>query len=377
MKVCYFGTYRAEYSRNQIMLEGLRRAGIDVVECHVSLWSGVEDRVNAAIGGWRNWRFLWRLLTTYLTLLKRYFRISHYDVMVVGYPGQMDVYLAWLLTRLRHRPLVWDIFMSIYLIAVERGLDRRSRFTVNMIRLIERWACRLPEALILDTREYVDWFQHTHGVEPARFRLVPTGADDRIYFPVEVAHSDSHFTLIYYGTFIRNHGVPTIVEAARLLEDTPDIRFILVGEGPEKAATSALVRQYDLPNVEFVEWMHRQELVYRVAQADICLGVFGTTPQSLMTVQNKIYEALAMQKPLITGDSFTMRNSFVNGQHLVLVNRDNPHDLADQIMQLRKDPDRRAQLANQGYQRFREAFTTQKLGELTRSHLETVLASRG
>jgi glycosyltransferase involved in cell wall biosynthesis len=358
------------------MIEGLRRAGVDVVECHARLWNSVEDRVSAASGGWRNLRFLWQLLTVYLTLVQRYFRIGDYDMMVVGYPGQMDVYLAWLLTRLRRRPLVWDVFMSIYLIALERGLERRSRFTVNMIRLIERWACRLPESLILDTREYVEWFQRQHEVGPDRFCLVPTGADDRVYYPIEVVDRNPRFTAIYYGTFIRNHGVLTIVEAARLLSDVADIRFVLVGEGPEKAAVSAAVRQYGLANVELMGWMRREELVAQVAQADICLGVFGTTPQSLMTVQNKIYEALAMQKPLITGDSATVRNSFVDGEHLVLVNRTDPHDLAEKILQLWDDPDQRAQLAIQGYQRYCESFSTRKLGELTRSHLEAVLANR-
>ena len=37
IKVCYFGTYRAAYSRNKIMIEGLRRNGVEVLECHETL----------------------------------------------------------------------------------------------------------------------------------------------------------------------------------------------------------------------------------------------------------------------------------------------------------------------------------------------------
>ena len=41
LRVCYFGTYRAEYSRNQILLEGLRRSGVEVVmgKCLITMWS--------------------------------------------------------------------------------------------------------------------------------------------------------------------------------------------------------------------------------------------------------------------------------------------------------------------------------------------------
>jgi glycosyltransferase involved in cell wall biosynthesis len=375
LKVCYFGTYRAEYSRNQIMIEGLRRAGLDVVECHASLWNTVEDRVHAASGGWRNLRFIWRVIETYMMLIRRYFKLDDFDVMVVGYPGQVDVYLAWLLTRLRRRPLVWDVFMSIYLIALERGLEHQSRFTVNMIRVIERWACHLPDCLILDTAEYVEWFQQIHHIRPERFRLVPTGADDQIFRPDKVERDIARpFTLVYYGTFIRNHGVPIIIEAANLLRDESDIQFTLIGEGPEKKGAVSLARHYGLTNIAFVDWLAREELSRYIAEADVCLGVFGTTPQSLMTVQNKIYEALAMQKPLVTGDSATVRSSFVAGKHLLLVSRTDPRELATAVKQLQRDPDQCARLADYGYQRYCELFTTQHLGNLMRAHLAELLA---
>jgi len=62
VRVCYFGTYRAGYSRNQIMQEGLRRNGVDLVTCQAPLWSGIGGPVQAASGGWarlgflRNWQ---------------------------------------------------------------------------------------------------------------------------------------------------------------------------------------------------------------------------------------------------------------------------------------------------------------------------------
>ena len=52
LRVCWFGTWREDYSRNRIMIEGLRRNGVEVVECHAALWGGIEDRVKLARGGW-------------------------------------------------------------------------------------------------------------------------------------------------------------------------------------------------------------------------------------------------------------------------------------------------------------------------------------
>ncbi len=245
MRVCYFGTYRDEYSRNQIMMEGLRQAGVQIIECHELLWTGIEDRVQAAAGGWFHFSFVRRVIGTYWRLLQRYRHIGSYDIMVIGYPGQFDVFLGRLLSWLRHKPLVWDIFMSIYLIALERRLDERSPFTIGLLRRLEWLACRLPDLLILDTSEYMAWFGSVHGVKTGRVRLVPTGADSRLFHPVDVNPcTDGIFRVLYYGTFIPNHGTIYIIEAARLLERNTSILFEFIGDGPDRQKAQGLSRVF-------------------------------------------------------------------------------------------------------------------------------------
>lgn len=374
LRVCYFGTYRADYSRNQIMLEGLRRNGVIVLECHEPLWSGIEDRVRVASGGWFHPRFAWRVLRVYGRLLGRYLKMPEHEVLIVGYPGQFDVFLARLLSWLRHKPLVWDIFMSIYLIAVERGLDKHSRLSIRLLRGLEWLATRLPDRLIIDTPEYAAWFQATHQVALNQFRLVPTGADDRIFKPAAKPASDNgFFYVIYYGSFIPNHGVKYIVEAARRLAHTPAIHFELIGNGPDKEPASRLAQDYGLSNITFISWLDQAELINRVARAAVCLGAFGTTPQSLMTIQNKVYEGLALAKPVITGDSPAVRRTLQHGEHVYLVPRADPEALARAIETLHLDHTLQARLALSGYQLFKESFTVEALGEQMRRHLEEVV----
>lgn len=373
LRVCYFGTYRAEYSRNRIMIEGLRRNGVEVIECHEPLWFGIDDRVQAASGGWIRPSFWLRVARVYARLLRKYRNVGDYDVMVLGYPGQLDVPLARVLTWLRKRPLVLDVFMSIYLIAQERGLTERSPLTARLLYLLEKVACSLPDLLIIDTEEYVAWFNRVYGINPSRFRLVPTGADDRIFRPVSVEKKDHLFRVLYYGSFIPNHGVTYIIEAARLLQDEPDIRFELIGDGPEKAQAMALAQQYRLTNVVFEDWLDQEELVRRAANADVILGAFGTTPQSLMTVQNKIYEGLAMGKPVITGDSPTVRKIMKPGVHILLCQRENPSSLAEAIQTLRRAPNLCEALSKDGHELFSRFFTPFKLGHQFKCHLSNQL----
>jgi len=375
MRVCYFGTYRAAYTRNKIMIEGLRRNGVEVAECHEALWHGIEDRVQAASGGWAHPQFWWRVLRTYVHLLWEYFHIPDYDVMVLGYPCQMDVFLARVLTWLKRRPLVGDAFMSIYLVAVERELVKNHRLTGQLIYRIEKLALRLLDRIIVMSDDYITWFQDTYGFSTDRFRLVLTGADERVYHPVAVDPDPAYFTVMFYGTFIYTHGVLTIIEAARQLQDYTDIRFVLIGSGPLKERAVNLVAQHALNNVEFVSWIEPHELPARVAAADICLGTFGVTPQAQITIQNKIYEALAMAKPLLTGDGLTVRRYLTHGEHVYFCKMDDPQSLAEAILHLRAAPALRQQLATEGHKLFVSQFSIEKLGYRFKQHLMEMVSA--
>jgi len=369
IRVCYFGTYRRNYSRNQIMIEGLRRNGVEVIECHQRLWYGIEDRVRVAGGGWLKPAFWLRVLRTYIRLIRQHKKLGRYDVMVVGYPGQIDIYLAHFLSWKRRVPVVWDIFMSIYLIAQERHVGKESSLSLRMINHLERGACHLADLLILDTEEYACWFKDHHGTSLDRVRLVPTGADDRIFQPLpHISSNDEPFIVLYYGTFIPNHGVEYIIAAARLL-DRRSVHFELIGDGPLKDEAIKIANRYQLSNMNFIPWLESSELVNRVAKADICLGSFGITPQALMTVQNKIYEALAMAKPIITGDSPAIRKFFQHGKHVYLCERANPEALATSIDYLHKEEDLRKVLSKNGNICFRNHYSTEHIGSLFMKYL--------
>jgi glycosyltransferase involved in cell wall biosynthesis len=374
MHICYFGTYREDYSRNQMMIAGLRLNGVFVTECHETLWHGIEDRVRVVSGGWLKPSFWWRIIHVYSNLLRTYLHVGNYDILVVGYPGQFDIFLARILTWLKRRPLVWDVFMSIYLISVERGLDKKNRFSISLLHLLEGEALKLPNRLILDTSEYIHWFEHNYRISPDRFRMVPTGADDRIFFPMPKNPSpNGKFRILYFGTFIPNHGVMYMVEAAKLLVDKPAIHFEFIGNGPELAVAQQFVNDNQLSNVSFIEWMDKDELTLRISQADVCLGAFGTTPQSMMTVQNKIYETMAMGKPLISGDSPAIRQVFTHGEHIYLCERSSGKSLADSILVLYKDVSLRERIAVNGMKLFKQKYDLLNNGNRFKAHLSEVI----
>jgi glycosyltransferase involved in cell wall biosynthesis len=374
LRVCYFGTYRAGYVRNQVMIEGLRRQGALVWECHSALWHSVEDRVRQASGGWKNPRFLWRVIQAYGRLLRAHWRAPAYDVMLVGYPGQFDVYLGRLLSWWRRKPMALDILMSLHLIAEERGLTQKSALTGRLIFWLEKFGLKLPDLLLADTAEYEQYYCHKYNLSPDRFRRVPLGVDDRLFQPRPHLQPPADcFRVIYYGTFIPLHGVETMIRAAALLRDRPTIRFDFYGDGQERPMAEQLARELGVDNVRFCGWLDKEALPDEIARSHICLGVFGTTKQSRCTIQNKIWEGMMMQRPVITGDAPTIRAELGHQQHVYLVERANPQALADGIVALAEDVELRQRMVTAAFERVQQNRIT-AIGALTEQALLTALA---
>jgi glycosyltransferase involved in cell wall biosynthesis len=371
--VCYFGTYEPEYPRNRIVIDGLQANGVDVVACNVPFWGTTEERVSLASGRFLNARFLWKLVRCYVDLLRKERAISDYDVMLVGYPGQFDMYVARMVSWWRRRPLVFDVLMSLHLILEERGIAASFPLAARLAYWVERGACRLADRIILDTRPHVDYFCRKYRLPSDLFRLAPLGADERAYHPLNRSPIPSqNLRVIYYGKFVPLHGVEHIVEAAHLLRDYGDIQFEFVGEGTTKPAAMATAARYALQNVSFTGWVNKEKLSQHVAAAGVCLGVFGTTQQAFYTVPNKIWEGLAMRKPVITAETPAVCDLLVHGQHLYLCKPADPDSLAAAILKLYRDPGLRERLAQQGHEYWQENFTMKRTGQRFRQYLTEV-----
>lgn len=77
--------------------------------------------------------------------------------------------------------------------------------------------------------------------------------------------------------------------------------------------------------------------------ADICLGIFGDTDKARRVVPHKVFEALAMGKPIITMDTPAARELLVHDETSLLVSN-NPTALATAILDLARDPLKRVRL---------------------------------
>ncbi len=364
MRVCMFGTYEAGYDRNQVLMRGMREAGIEVVECHVPLWESMRYKTSAFKGPAQYLVIAAKLALAYAKLCFRYFLVPPHDIVFVGYLGHFDVFPARLLSWLRRKPLVFDAFVSLYDTSVEdREVFRRGSLSAKLLRLIDRWSCKLPNLVLLDTNQHIDYFCEEFDLDRSKFQRVLVGADPAYAAKERVAPREDRFVVLHYSKFAPLHGMPYILDAANQLRDDPEIVFKIVGGGQTFAASKAYAERLGLENLELVPWLEPEQLRQAMREAQVCLGIFGDTPKARRVVPNKVYQCLAAGAAVVTGRSPASEELLVDGEHALLCEMASGEAIADAILNLKRSPALRQQLGENGARLFREHYTPRILVE--------------
>jgi glycosyltransferase involved in cell wall biosynthesis len=352
LTVGHFGHLDPGYARNRIVAKALRRAGASVVD--------IGDRR----------RFLAR--TPYLA---RAGWAADPDLILVGFPGHSDVATAKLVSLRRRVPVVFDALVSLWETNVlDRELVPRHGLAEYRYRMTDRVACSLADAILLDTEAHIAWFRAAFGVPARKLHRLWVGADDELMTPCNPSAGDGRFTAFFYGSFIPLHGVEHIIGAARRLQvDDPEVRFVLCGSGQTLPAVQRLTASEGVSNVEFLGRRPVPELRRLICAAGVCLGIFGTGTKARSVIPNKVFDALACGRPVITGDTPAVREAFTHGEDIWLCTAGDASALATAITKLRADADARARVATAGHELFKRRFSIDALAaDVSRTLLDVL-----
>lgn len=359
MRVSVLMSREPTYTRNKVILRGLKEAGLDVVEyCdHSSKYPA---------------RFV-KVLGRYAASRSR-----KSDAVLVGFFGQP---LMPFVRRMTDLPIVLDIFLSGFdTMCFDRGRFGPRSLPGRFFFWLDRTACEKADVVLLDTNEHIEYFASTFGVPRDKFRRIFVGADTNLFHPRPEnpgAREDRPFTLFYYCTYHPVHGTEHIIRAAHLLREHADIRFHLVGMGQERARIEQLSRQLGVANVEFTPWVEYEKLPEAIARCDVCLGGhFSTVDKASRVIAGKVYQFLAMKKPTIVGDNPANRELLTSGEDSLMVPMGDSDALAGAILELRNDEELRRRIASGGYETFENKCTPAIIGGEISRVLQEVISAR-
>jgi glycosyltransferase involved in cell wall biosynthesis len=333
MTACLFGTYDRDHSANRLLRRALAGAGFAVEELHASLWE--DTRYKGA--GYFSPASLGRLALRWAQAQRRLAsawrrRRGEPPLVVVGFGGQLDVLLAARLCQPR-AALVFAPLVSLTETLVE---DRRvfpaGGARARLLRALDGASLRAADLVLADATAHADYLA-TLGVPRDRVATWHHGVEPE--FEILEPRPRVARRVLFYGRYLPLHGIDTILEASTLLGDRADV--VLAGDGPERPRMEALAARLGAP-VTWRDEIPHQELPAELSAASVVLGVFGAGAKAAMVVPNKVYQAAAAGRPLVTRDGPALREVLEPGVHCLACPPGDPAALTEAVRTLLDAP---------------------------------------
>lgn len=336
--VCFFGIYDPSYARNRVLISGFKSNGYQIIECRVDprLFLGIKK---------------------YVQLFREYkkIRLKKIDHVVVGFPGHTVVWLAYFLFG---RRVIFDAFLSLY---DSNVFDRKvySSWSLGACKdwFLDWYSCTLASKVLLDTHQHVYYFNQKFGIPEKKCLVVPISADDSIFYPRAKKQSSDRFTVHFHGMFIPLQGIPYIIDAAKILRNEKII-FNIIGKGQEFDVIQKQVNNAQLEKTVLLLGKKEFEtLPEYMSNADVCLGIFGDTEKTKRVIPNKLYESVAMGRPVISADTPALREIFTDNETILFCTVADGASLANKILWLRDNQKKAEDFAKKGYILFKDKLS--------------------
>jgi glycosyltransferase involved in cell wall biosynthesis len=368
MTACLFGTYDRGHSANRLLRRALAGAGFTVEELHAPVWEDTRHKragyfAAASLAGLVG---RWAAASRRLTAAWRR-RQGPPPLVVIGFGGHLDVLVASRVCRPR-AGLVFAPLVSLSETLVEdRGVFPAGGPRARLVAALDRAAFRAADLTLADTAAHAVYLREL-GAPPERVVVWHFGVEPEFVAPVGGQAVPRR--VLFYGRYLPLHGVDTILEAAARLGNRADV--VLVGSGPERPRMEALATRRGA-RATWRDDVPLAALPGELAAASVVLGVFGAGRKAAMVVPNKVYQAAAAGRPLVTRDGPALREVLEPGRHCLACPPADPDALADAIAQLLDDSALAARLGAAArthvLARFGETQVAARLADLLASAL--------
>lgn len=302
-------------------------------------------------------------------LLHGLFSLRKADVLLVESPPLFLGITAMWLARAKGAKLVFNVSDLWPESAVQLGLVK-NRLAIGLSERLEMRCYRKAALITGQTMGIVD--NISARCPDKRVLWIPNGVDIDLIEgiatvgDVRARHGVPHgaFALAYTGIIGHAQGLEVVLRAAERLHDRPEVLFLLVGDGPERASLVAMAREKDLRNVRFIDPMPRRDAL---ALLTACDGVVVPLRRNKLfegAIPSKIFEALALGKPLLLGVDGEAKQLFIEeGRAGLAFTPEDDAALEQAVRRYLDDAALRAEHGANGARYVREKFDRRRITE--------------
>lgn len=359
-----------------------------VQEGYTNAWHRREQREGVSVvrvktyiapneGKWRRIAdFLSFMAASFLAGLWECARRGRPTAVAATSPQFFTAVAAWAVAKIVRRPFVFEI-SDLWPASIAAVGAMRPGRVLRALERLELFLYGQAAHIVAQTPAFRDDLV-ARGVPPGKISVVLNGVELSLFSPRarDAAKASelglpasASFVVGYLGTLGLAHGLDHVIEAAEELRDE-GVCFLLMGPGAEREKLMSEVRARALGNVVIGPPQPRQEMPRAWSVCDLSLVHLKDTPVFSSVIPSKIFESMAVGKPILLASPEGEASRLVEDQQAGLAIRSgDAHALALAVRQLAGQPDRRQAYADNA-RRAAPSYSREKQAALMLAALE-------
>jgi glycosyltransferase involved in cell wall biosynthesis len=264
------------------------------------------------------------------------------DVVVSTSPQFFCGMAGYFVSRLKRRKWVLEI-RDLWPESIVTVGAIKQRQVIRFLEGLERFLYLHADHIISLTRAFKNHIMKK-GVPEERISIITNGADLEMYKPLsrhnEVSKEyglDNKFVASYIGTHGMAHALGTVLKAGKVLENEKGILFVLVGDGAEREALLKEKDRMELDNVLTLPQQPKEKMPGFLAASDVSMILLKKNDLFKTVIPSKMFEAMAMERPLVIGVDGESRQIVEDGQCGIYIEPENHEELARVVLKLYRD----------------------------------------
>jgi glycosyltransferase involved in cell wall biosynthesis len=307
---------------------------------------------------------------------------GRYDVIYATSPPLFTGASGLALSLLRRTPLVFEVRDLWPESAVVLGELTNPR-AIAMAEWLERTCYHQARHIVVTSQELKDHLANRNI--PDKITVIRNGANTDLFrfdpsARARIRHElglQNKFVVVYAGLLGIAQALPSVIEAARLLEKRdPAVHWLIIGDGPLKEALVAQAGQLGLTCMTFMPAQPRLEIPGFLSAGDVAL--IPLVRQRLVgAVPSKMFDAMACERPILLSAETEAVSVLGEAKAGISVPPESPQALADAVLVFRRKPQKTREYGPRGREAVVANYSRQAQAQQLEELLRTLVSSFG
>ncbi|MDD5510977.1 MAG: glycosyltransferase family 4 protein [Dehalococcoidales bacterium] len=269
---------------------------------------------------------------------------------------------------------------------VFRSIDILHRLVPNaalrpLTITLERKVYSQADLVLPNTPRYLQYVLGMGAVE-SRVELILMPIDTGIFHPSvdcsairrQWGFSEKDRIILFIGTLFRFSGLDGFIRSfPRVIENSPDARLMIVGDGPQRPELEKIITELGLERrITITGFQPYPTMPQFISLADVCINTFLNTDATRDIFPGKIVQYIACGRPTVA-TPLPGITTLLPGESHGVIYADSSDDMAGEVVGLLRSPERRQQMGQAGVHYVKQAHEQQKIARQLEAELEEAI----